>query len=227
MRLRLVLAICLVGFVGTAYGTQIIPYVECPTGPPQIHTPGYTQLAGWYAIDLGRLIVDAQIIQNAWTGWTVNVNYLPGIWNVDYYAAHEVDYGSPPPDVICQHGATITGDYTPLNGPQQWDWLDVERYGFNFDLYNTVDGPPPNSTSCFTGNFAGVEFQEHLEAMPWKGGELIDTLVFTLDSPGMITIYDGLAWGYKGECVPEPISMVMLGCLGVGMAVARKFGIRK
>jgi hypothetical protein len=66
-----------------------------------------------------------------------------------------------------------------------------------------------------------------------KGAAHYETLLLgygaVVNGTQNVVIYDGFSWGWNGLCgaAPEPATMLMLVCLGSGMAVARKLHRKK
>ena len=140
----------------------------------------------------------------------------------------------------CEHGIQMCAYYERVDDvdPLNLDWIQVFTASYNKDGYPAgipvVDpvpsgddgkpyyfsddmdrtqyyyGTPPEEADTFFGDqpHAG-----HLEADPFSvevSFSLFLTSVDPLDSKH-IYIHDGLWWGYEGICVPEPLSIVLLG----------------
>jgi len=109
------------------------------------------------------------------------------------------------------HGGWTTGSSTPVKVGTKWvadtAWADgpVSNHGDQVTLYFTGAS---SATFSFT-------VQTYL-------GEVLNGTTQAYRTAGKWTfVKDGNTWE-QWTTVPEPISMVMLGCLGAGMFVARK-----
>jgi hypothetical protein len=100
------------------------------------------------------------------------------------------------------------------------DEVPLEPDGYEFDI--NMDA-----------TWSDLPRRGHPEDTTWWGGAHYETLLLGYGSivkgTQRVIIYDGFSWGWEGTCgvVPEPATMLMLGCLGGGMVAVRKLRRKK
>lgn len=208
------------------------PYDECNGGI----TPGGTRLS-----DLDYLPADCYDIvvtqlEDQYPGFDYDISDVPlqGDMTVDWYKAFDREYGA-----VCRHGAEITAHYDQDDDdpPVSLDWIQLytEHGGSGndwFEVDGTEDGKPFYFTDYDDPNdyihvpnpgglvFGDTPYDSHDEAQQWSGGVEFYLLLASMEGSS-ITIYDGIIWGYDGECVPEPSSLMLL-ALGGLVALRRR-----
>ena len=101
---------------------------------------------------------------------------------------------------------------TPIADPFYNDGTDDAPYYFNeadspYDFYDGSNWPL--WPDLIFGDTPGAS---HLEQLPFSVD--VDFYLFLASedpaNPRQVTIHDGIAWGYKGVCVPEPATWILL-----------------
>ena len=170
-------------------------------------------------------------LESTYSGWDYVYadETLQGTLWIDWYKAVDMENAA-----RCRHGAQISTHYIAASGEAglNLDWIQLytESGGSGTDRYK-VDGNEAGDTSpaYFTATdvrsdyiyvpnpggliFGDSPYDSHLESLAWSGGVEFTLLLASFDTDNSrITIYDGINWGYQGECVvPEPLSVSMMG----------------
>jgi len=176
---------------------------------------------------------------------------LGGDIHVDQYFAVDDDGYDKYGNYLCAHGADIVVHYEDITVPtgKTVDWLQVYTESGQAvqypDPYKWTVDPPPGITidgvvqdqapfyynqgeNATPSRFSDSPRDYHLEALPWSGGVTFYLFLASWDGtytpgtyPHTVTLHDGIAWGYTGYCVPEPVSCVLFAGSVFGALILR------
>ncbi|HET6429352.1 MAG TPA: hypothetical protein VFJ30_13130 [Phycisphaerae bacterium] len=175
--------------------------------------------------------------EDVWTfQWGDDLN---GTLTIDHYKAYDTHR-----DGICGHGAQFSCHYFPADtDPDNLAWVQV--FGASYDklgipsgtaivdpfandgtddapfYFSDLDDPKklyyPASIPADSIIFGDTPIFEHYEDTAWSGWLRLNLFLASWDdATHELTIHDGIRWGYDGQCVPAPMSVV-LGMIGLAL----------
>ncbi|RJP57163.1 MAG: hypothetical protein C4541_10735 [Candidatus Auribacter fodinae] len=166
--------------------------------------------------------------------YTISATSLTGTLHVDWYKARDWENGN-----ICHHGADISLHYEHGPGdPDELDWIQfVTESGDSGNRYMHVDGRQQDTDDGWPyyfhmydnpadfyvkdlelpeGDiFGDYPYDGHDERFPAQGITSFELFLATnteydIDTNSYtITLYNGMTWGYKWGCAPEPATVIL------------------
>jgi len=229
-------------------GPGMVPFDPCQggltPGGTWLLNGGEVKLLGLSTSEWAE--IENDIIGQFTPGWTYTRDgSLDGDLWVLQYEAFDYEYFDTAGNYRCKHGAEITVNYDKIVAPegQILDWLQVYTesggsvtqqgpYKWTADppAGSVIDGNEQDQAPFYYNQYEMASAHHfwdkpsdpHLEALPWAGSVTFYLFLVSWSgdyaSPGQITVYDGIAWGYQGLCVPEPMTQVLMP-LSCGLAI--------
>jgi len=195
---------------------------------------------GTTTIHLGNGATGERDQEDIWTFQWGDADDLNGTLTIDHYKAYDTHKGAE-----CRHGAEFSCHYMPAaNDPENLAWVQVFEASYNklgipagtsivdpFPNDGTDDAPfyfsdkddpkkfyYPDTVPEGALIFGDTPGASHWEKDSYSVWLRLNLFLASWDdaTPHDLTIHDGIRWGYDGECVPAPMSLV-LGVIGLAL----------
>ncbi|MCS7209097.1 MAG: PEP-CTERM sorting domain-containing protein [Fimbriimonadales bacterium] len=189
----------------------------------------------YHAAGGARATLVSQTLAQEFPGWTINLGAnLPGTLTIqDYIATFLTAPHRGGAQFLATYNPPANGNVRGLRWIQMIDtnfplggntspYIDPRPNDDNLPFYWTEQEHTANSGNDFI-RFSDVPARvcrNRPDFIRWRASLFIAT--WDLNTPGTVTLHDGIEWGWDLHCVPEPASMLALTVGLIGLAYRRR-----